>query len=234
VKCFRFMRSTFLAHRRVGSAVLLCSLAVIAAGALRHGRPAVARANDYELAVSGCGVERWDIKTLGDPAGLQLHPRATGTSRTISALVNLPVVTGANGARGIGTERREFTLRNVILKEAKAESDSDIHLVVANPASPATTMIVEFPLSSCMPTQGPQHTPAQNRQIAKDRVLVAAARNAFVAACGTPGSSHFAHLPSGSRGTISGIGFFDVPHGQTGVAPNAIELHPAVKFQGHC
>ena len=30
--------------------------------------------------------------------------------------------------------------------------------------------------------------------------------------------------------TLTGVGFFDIPHGQTGVAPNAIELHPVLKF----
>jgi hypothetical protein len=28
--------------------------------------------------------------------------------------------------------------------------------------------------------------------------------------------------------SLVGVGFFDVPHGQTGVAPNAIELHPVL------
>src|SRR5439155_9710638 len=30
--------------------------------------------------------------------------------------------------------------------------------------------------------------------------------------------------------TLSGVGFFDFLHGQTGVAPNGIELHPVVGF----
>jgi hypothetical protein len=30
--------------------------------------------------------------------------------------------------------------------------------------------------------------------------------------------------------TITGVGFFDFDHGQTGVAPNAIELHPVLGF----
>ena len=28
--------------------------------------------------------------------------------------------------------------------------------------------------------------------------------------------------------TVTGVGFFDVLHGQTGVAPNGIELHPVL------
>jgi hypothetical protein len=33
-----------------------------------------------------------------------------------------------------------------------------------------------------------------------------------------------------ARATIRGIGFFDFLHGQTGVAPNGIELHPVLRF----
>jgi hypothetical protein len=221
--------------KRAASVAALLGLAVAGVAAmLGEGSTPVAGANDVEVAVHGCGVERWDVKTLADTAGLQLRPAAVGTSKTVSALGQLPVVTGTNGSRGVGTERREFTIHNVILKEAKAEADSDIHLVVADPAAPSTTMIVEFPLSTCLPAKSSVHTAAENTQIAKDRRLEKAARDAFVAACGTPSSTHFTHFPSSARATISGIGFFDVPHGQTGVAANAIELHPAVSFSGHC
>jgi hypothetical protein len=34
-----------------------------------------------------------------------------------------------------------------------------------------------------------------------------------------------------SRAAVTGVAFFDFDHGQTGVAPNAIELHPVLKFQ---
>jgi hypothetical protein len=36
------------------------------------------------------------------------------------------------------------------------------------------------------------------------------------------------------RGTATITGFFDYQHGQTGVAPNAIELHPVLGFRGAC
>jgi hypothetical protein len=32
------------------------------------------------------------------------------------------------------------------------------------------------------------------------------------------------------RASITGVSCFDFKHGQTGVAPNAIELHPILKF----
>jgi divalent metal cation (Fe/Co/Zn/Cd) transporter len=34
--------------------------------------------------------------------------------------------------------------------------------------------------------------------------------------------------------TITGVGFFDYHHSQTGVAPNEIELHPVIGFKGAC
>jgi hypothetical protein len=34
-----------------------------------------------------------------------------------------------------------------------------------------------------------------------------------------------------ARARITGVAFFDFKHGQTGVAPNAIELHPVLAFR---
>ena len=57
---------------------------------------------------------------------------------------------------------------------------------------------------------------------------MASARSGLIKACGQPSFSHFTNLSG--RATVTGVGFFDIPHGQTGVAPNAIELHPVLKF----
>ena len=34
-----------------------------------------------------------------------------------------------------------------------------------------------------------------------------------------------------SNAIVTGVAFFDFKHGQTGVAPNAIELHPVLAFR---
>ena len=57
---------------------------------------------------------------------------------------------------------------------------------------------------------------------------MASARSAIIAACGQPSSSHFTDL--NGTATVTGVGFFDVIHGQTGVAPNGIELHPVLRL----
>ncbi len=54
------------------------------------------------------------------------------------------------------------------------------------------------------------------------------ARAAFIRACGYPSSSSFTRLRG--KATITGVGFFDFDYGQTGIAPNAIELHPVIGF----
>src|SRR2546423_1809893 len=53
-------------------------------------------------------------------------------------------------------------------------------------------------------------------------------RNAFFRACGIPSDSDFTSLQG--TATIRGVGFFDTIHGQRGVAPNGIELHPVLSF----
>ncbi len=155
-------------------------------------------------------MERWAVKTLADPGTrkVNFHPRKT----TISALRRLtPTQTYS---RATGVERRTYRIR-ARLVEAKLEQDEDFHLVVADPRHRSRTMIVEFPASNC------------TRHSLK-RTQMRRARRAFINACGRPSSSSFTHLQG--KATITGVGFFDFNHGQTGIAPNAIELHPVLRF----
>jgi hypothetical protein len=77
-------------------------------------------------------------------------------------------------------------------------------------------MIVEFPAKSCIPVRAR----ARHRMIHAPR--------AFVARFGRP-TSDWRHLKV--NGVITGIGFFDIDHRQTGIASNAIELHPIIRFR---
>jgi len=165
----------------------------------------------------GCGIERWSVKTLKDPAGraLTLSPKAT----TIRALRRKTVPGYLGLRRGRGVERTTFRVRAKLV-EMKLEADSDIHLVIADPARTGATMIAEFPARSC--TAG---------ATAKARTKMSRARAALIAACGAPSGS-FRKL--NGTATVTGVGFFDQIHGQTGVAPNGVELHPVVGFSGRC
>jgi hypothetical protein len=161
-----------------------------------------------------CGTERWPVKTLSDSAAgtveLASQPNSVDGLRALSA----PRV-GAASPRMTGTESTTFTAQAQLVRMS-LEVDQDIHLVIADPTDASHTMIVEFPNPEC---QGA----VESRQQAQ----IAAARTAFIAACGPPPAGRFQAL-SGTA-TITGVGFFDVLHGQSGVAPNGVELHPVLR-----
>ena len=196
----------------VRRSVLLLTLALtILASAKLAG---IGTASASGPAAPTCGLERWSVKTLQDPAGRALNLSSYKTT-TVSALRSRPVRRGPGGSRGAGVESTVSQVR-ARLVEAKVEDDSDIHLVIRDLTSTGT-MIVEFPLATCA---GGATAGAKTR--------MKNARNAFVAACGMPSDTSFEQLTG--KATIRGIGFFDFLHGQTGVAPNGIELHPVVRF----
>ena len=84
----------------------------------------------------------------------------------------------------------------------RPEDDGDIHLVLL---AGGAHMIAEAPASSCVAGA----TPARRAQMQTAR--------AAVGLC--------------ARAEVTGVAFFDFKHGQTGVAPNAIELHPILGFR---
>ena len=167
--------------------------------------------------IAGCGAYRWPVKTLADPDAPHVH--LTPKPTTIARLRRLTVVIGIEGTRGLGTERTTFRVHARLL-EFKLEPDDDIHLVIADPRSRGT-MIAEFPASVC--THGA--LPGTRTKMQKARV-------ALIHACGFPPNTQY-HRVAGTA-TIDGVGFFDVIHGQAGVAPNGIELHPVLRFAGRC
>ena len=155
------------------------------------------------------------MKTLSDAAAGSVN--FTPQSTTVDALRALPAPTvGDNTPRMAGVEMATYTVQATLV-EMKLAGDRDIHLVVADPADPRHTMIVELPDVGCAGAAG-----------SIKRAEMQSARAALVSACGAASSS-FRRL-AGSA-TITGIGFFDQIHGQVGVAPNGIELHPVLHFE---
>jgi hypothetical protein len=155
------------------------------------------------------------VKTLSDPREKLVN--YTPHDSSIGRLGKKPHPhVGPNTKRIEGVETTNYRVA-ARLVEMKLEDDRDVHLVVSVPSAPSKTMIVEFPDTTC---NGASSSPKK----AKMR----SARSALIAACGQPSSSRFTDLSG--RATVTGVGFFDIPHGQTGIAPNAIELHPVLKF----
>jgi hypothetical protein len=98
------------------------------------------------------------------------------------------------------------------LTEYKLETDSDYHLIIQDGSG--STMITEIPDPAC----------------ASGSLFLASiqsARGEFDAKFTATGSFKATSVPV----RVRGIGFFDFLHGQTGVAPNGIELHPVLDIQ---
>ncbi len=153
-----------------------------------------------------CGVERWNVKTGTDSGASSVN--TTPQSTTIASLDALPVPSGLgqNAGRLQPSEFQTFKLTNVTLSQYKLESDSDYHLVLTDGAN---TMIVEIPDPLCVGSGSPFTT------------QIRAARAAFDARFNATTSFQTANIAV----TVTGVGFFDLLHGQTGVAPNGFELH---------
>jgi hypothetical protein len=120
---------------------------------------------------------------------------------TVSNLVNLPRPTSIPFATRLPTERRIFSVEAAVTL-VRQERDQDLHLVLE---SGGDHMIAEAPNA---PTCTANATAYRKRQM-RD------ARNA-VRLC--------------AQARVVGVAFWDFNHGQTGVAPNAIELHPILGF----
>jgi hypothetical protein len=169
---------------------------VVAVVTPSHGRPSPRAA---------CGVELWSLKTLSDPQRslVNLHPRNT----SVVAINRLPRPYPTPRTRNTVYERRAWRIKAQIV-QFKLEDDSDIHLV---PYWAGRYMIAEMPFAGCLP------------RATRDRRAIVAARVGFVRRCGLPTSDF---QPLGAVAYVSGVGFWDVPHGQTGAARNYSELHP--------
>src|SRR5258706_4473893 len=158
-----------------------------------------------------CGVERWSIKT-GTDADAGLVNTSVSTSTTIANMRALaaPGTLPANN-RVQPTETTVFTI-NATLTEYKLESDSDYHVVIADASG--NTMITEIPSPTCVGAGSPF------------TAAISSTRSKFDAQLHATTSFQTANIPV----YVKGVGFFDFLHGQTGVAPNGIELHPLLQI----
>jgi hypothetical protein len=153
-----------------------------------------------------CGVERWSVKT-GTDADVGLINLSSSTAQTITTMRGWPAPSPIPANNRVSPyETTQWTL-NATLTQYKAESDSDYHLVLSDASG--NTLIAEIPSPSCVGAGSPFGPGIQN------------ARNQFDARYNATSSFQTANIPV----QIKGVGMFDFLHGQTGVAPNGIEIH---------
>lgn len=162
-----------------------------------------------------CGKERWEVKTLSDPdsSAVNFSPQDT----TVAWLVSLdaPRPLPPHG-RVAPIETQVFQVTAFLIGVSE-EEDRDFHIVIADLADPSKTMIVEIPSSVCSGACASSHV-AEFEE----------ARATVVGTLGEP-SARFKRVSQ--RVVVTGVGFFDFLHGQTGVARNGIELHPVLRIE---
>jgi hypothetical protein len=188
--------------------------APVPAGAGSEGR------DDGRVVAGGatCGRERWSVKTATDAAAtnIVLAPKVT----TIEALDALPSSNNGNPDEArTEAEQQTYTV-TATLEAAKVEADSDIHLVLVDAGK---TMIAEIPFAPACTE------PPVTAGVSVLEAQIEAARNAFIREFGLPSSSHF--TPINHKVTVTGVLFDDIIHGQRGVAPTGVELHPVIKIE---
>lgn len=162
-----------------------------------------------------CGVQRWHIKTLddGDESKINWNPVLASVTTMRSFPVPNPYNQYNDTTRYAPYEIQAYTVRAVLVGW-KTEADHDYHLVVADPNNPNNTMIVEPPDSTC--------SDACDSGFGS---VYSALRSKLTTCFGQVPSS-FTNFPAGVVVDLTGVPLFDAVHGQTGVAPNGIELHP--------
>jgi hypothetical protein len=205
-------------YRWLVGLVTITVLAVVLAFAL-PAHPGSAGSLDQEqeheqtmkIGVTTCGVERWAIKTGTDAGARSVNQKSLVPSnifhlRTLPAPASPPV-----SSRVRPIETTVYSVSAILLRY-KYEADSDVHLVIADTGG--RTMIAEIPAPQCVGTSSP-FLPSIKYVRAK-----------FTSQFHPSDTWHRVNTPV----QIAGVGFFDFKHGQSGVAPNAIELHPVLRF----
>jgi hypothetical protein len=158
---------------------------------------------------TACGDWRWAVKTGADASRLKVDRHAVTV--TVRYLRTRPKPSAYPQDRRIRpTELHTFQIDRVRLVAFKEEDDSDYHLIIKDSAG--RTIITEIPAPRCV------------RAISPWRTDIASVRSYF--------NHHYAvtRYWKDAHATIDirGLGFFDELHGQAGVAPNGIELHPVI------
>jgi hypothetical protein len=162
-----------------------------------------------------CGTERWPVKTLSDEDSNRVNLKPVpSTVAELNALPRPPLL--PDNRRAAPVELTTYVVR-AILVETSSEKDNDIHVVIADLGDRSKTMITEVVDPGC---QGAISSPelADFRRVRETLDLLLR----------SPTSDMLVPLKPGDLIEVTGVGFFDTVHGQTGVAPNAIEIHPVL------
>jgi hypothetical protein len=159
--------------------------------------------------LSACGVERWSVKT-GTDADSGLINVSSSTPNTIATMRSWTAPNPIPPNNRVSPYETTVWVLNATLTLYKLETDQDYHLVLQDASG--NTLITEIPDPACVGSGSPLAAGISNARAQFDAKLTATS------------SFQTANLPV----RVMGVGMFDFLHGQTGVAPNGIELHPVI------
>jgi hypothetical protein len=159
-----------------------------------------------------CGVERWHVKILTDPAASQIN--RTPITTTIATQNAFPEITVSEDTTRMAFEEQVVTVSCTIVAFVR-EDDKDIHLIIVDNAK--DSMIAEIPSTECAEVAASAY--ASDFDAASQWVTTN---------LGTP-STDFKNVNKAV--TITGVLFQDFNHGQDGHAKNYREIHPVTKIE---
>ena len=155
-----------------------------------------------------CGVERWSIKTGTDSGAWSVNLSSYVSSTIYNFHQSTRPASLPCCSRISPRETTQYRLTGTLIKYNK-QTDKDYHLVIKDGAG--RTMIIELADPNCV--SGSAFGSGISR-----------ARSQFDARFTATSTMKSTSTPV----TVKGIGFWDYKHGQIGVAPNGIEIHPVL------
>ena len=161
---------------------------------------------------TGCGVERWSVKTGTDPDAHSIDPWLVHLT-SVTEMGRWPQPHTLPPNNRIAPYEFYRCIVDATLVEYVGESDRDYHLVLQD--HQGNRLIGEIPDPACVGANSP---------FAHE---IANARAQFNAVFHVTSNFQYAYVPV----TVTGVAFFDFAHGQTGHAPNYVELHPVLDIQ---
>src|SRR5262249_49253577 len=159
-----------------------------------------------------CGTERWSVKIGTDPdAGkVDLTNPVFGS---VNRLCTWPKPNSLPPNNRIAPFETRAYVVMATLTQYKKETDQDYHLVLKDGGG--NSMIAEIPDPACVGGGSPFKAAITNARAQFDAVFKP-----------TTGWKY-----TDTPVVVTGVGFFDHVHGQTGHAPNYVELHPVLDIQ---
>jgi hypothetical protein len=198
-----------------------------------------------------CGNYRWDVKTLQDIDAGSINFESPVTT-TIHELVNKAkpyhskrsshdIPLGIRGSSRQPAESVLYLIKRATFQGFKEESDHDYHLVIGDPQT-GETMVMEIPDPNCAHPKFRSNFQLARLEVQQslrlNRTFKQGAMTWFskplivdVEGVGFFDSIHGRHLEVG--GTHKTRGATSPGHwvkGETGAAPNGIELHPVLRL----